>query len=114
MSFHDTFIDETPERPHDESTDRGRGDDSPSRPERRSGRHPVNVGHLVMGVAFVGLVIVWALITSDTVELDEARWILPLPWLVAGAIGIVATLLRGRRASGRMQGWHQNSPDSQA
>ena len=28
--------------------------------ERISGRHPVNIGHLVMGLAFVGLVGVWA------------------------------------------------------
>lgn len=82
-----------PERPREEPI-----------PATTSGRHPVNVGHLVMGVAFLGLVAVWALITSDTVQLENARWILPLPWLVGGAVGLVATLLRGRRPSGRMQG----------
>lgn len=64
---------------------------------RPSGWHQVNTGHLVMGTAFVGLVIVWALLTSDAVQLDNARWILPLPWLVAGALGLVATVLRGPR-----------------
>ena len=71
-----------------------------------SGWHPVNVAHLVMGTAFVGLVVVWALISSDTVELDNARWLLPFPWLVAGLVGVAATLLRGiGRRHGKMSGW---------
>ena len=88
MSTYDT----EPERPREDA----RSAHPPT------GRHPVNTGHLVMGVAFVGLVIVWALLTSDAVQLDNARWILPLPWLAAGAAGLVATLLRGRGPSGRM------------
>lgn len=90
------------ERPHEERA-------------RPSGWHQVNTGHLVMGTAFVGLVIVWALLTSDTVQLENARWILPLPWLVAGALGLVATVLRGSRHNphaARMKGWIHNSPDS--
>lgn len=74
-----------------------------------SGRHPVNVGHLVMGTAFLGLFVVWALVVSDTIELVDARWVLPLPWLVAGVVGLAATVLRnvGRRGSGagKMSGW---------
>jgi|GEM_PF-4579530 len=71
-----------------------------------SGWHPVNVGHLVMGTAFVGLFMVWALLSSDTVELGDAHWLLPLPWLVAGVVGLAATVLRnaGRRP-GKMSGW---------
>ena len=76
------------------------------RNQRATGWHSVNVGHLVMGTAFVGLVIVWALISSDTVELVDAHWLLPLPWLVAGVVGLAATVLRnvGRRP-GKMSGW---------
>lgn len=82
-------------------------------PEQISPFHPVNVGHLVMGVAFLGLTVVWALIASDTVEYDEARWLLPLPWLAAGAAGLVVSLVRGGRPRpGRMTGWQQNSPGS--
>ncbi|TIC86272.1 hypothetical protein E8D34_11365 [Nocardioides sp. GY 10113] len=62
----------------------------------RRGYHPVNVGHLVMGVAFLGLTVVWALLASGAAEPDDARWLLPTPWLVAGAVGLVATLFRGR------------------
>ncbi|GAB3851534.1 hypothetical protein GCM10028801_01170 [Nocardioides maradonensis] len=60
--------------------------------------HPVHIPHLVMGLAFLGLVTVWALVVPlNAVELPHARWLLPLPWLVAGAAGLVATVLSGRR-----------------
>lgn len=79
---------------------------SDGRAKADNGRHPVNVGHLVMGTAFLGLFAVWAVITSDTVELSEAHWLLPLPWLVAGVVGLAATVVRnvGRRP-GKMSGW---------
>ncbi len=76
-------------------------------PTRESGRHPVNVGHLVMGIAFLGLTVVWTLVVAaDVVDLAHTRWLLPLPWLVAGVVGLVATVLRnlGRRP-GKMSGW---------
>lgn len=66
-------------------------------PEKRSGRHPVNITHLVMGVAFAGLFLIWALVTSDTVELGEYRWLLPVPWLAAGAAGLAASVWPSRR-----------------
>jgi len=70
-----------------------RTDDAPT----SRGRHPVNVGHLVMGLAFAGLVAVWALIQSDLVDDDDIRWLLPLPWVVAGAVGLLAAALGGRK-----------------
>ena len=62
-----------------------------------SGRHPVNVGHLVMGIAFAGLVVIWAIVQADVVENDEIRWLLPAPWVLAGAVGLVAATLASRR-----------------
>lgn len=62
-----------------------------------AGRHPVNTAHLVMGVAFLGLVAVWALVTGDVVDGGDTRWLLPVPWLLAGAAGIAATLIAARR-----------------
>ena len=68
-------------------------------PTRTSGVHPVNVLHLVMGVAFVGIVAIWALIESGAVGASDLRWLLPVPWVAAGIAGLVATAprLRGPR-----------------
>ncbi len=62
------------------------------------GRHPVNTGHLVMGIAFLGLVLVWALVVGDVVTDDGVRWLLPLPWVAAGLAGVLAAVLPRRRA----------------
>lgn len=66
-------------------------------PPKPTGRHPVNIGHLVMGLVFLVFVVVWALIATRTVEihtLEDLRWLLPLPWIVGGSIGLLAALLR--------------------
>ena len=68
-------------------------------PEKPSGRHPVNIAHLVMGVAFAGMVLVWALIAGDVVKNDEIRWLMPIPWVAAGGAGLVAMALTARRRS---------------
>src|SRR3954463_12737656 len=74
--------------------------------EKQSGRHPVNVGHLVMGIAFLGLVGVWALIQSDTVGGSDVRWLLPVPWVLAGLAGLLAIGLSGsKRWTTRQSGW---------
>jgi len=64
-----------------------------------SGVHPVNVLHLVMGVAFAGIAVIWALVESGAVGTSDLRWLLPVPWVAAGVAGLVATAprLRGRR-----------------
>ncbi|WP_110182846.1 hypothetical protein [Nocardioides solisilvae] len=64
----------------------------------RSGRHPLEVTHLVMGIAFLGFVAVWAAVTSDLVHVDDLRWLLPVPWVLAGLGGLLALTFRGRRS----------------
>ena len=66
-------------------------------PDKPSGLHPVNIGQLVMGVAFAGMVLVWALVQGDVVDTSELRCLLPIPWLAAGAAGLAATIWPGRR-----------------
>ena len=66
-------------------------------PEHQSGRHPVNITQLVLGVAFAGMVLVWALVQGDVVESGELRWLMPIPWIAAGAAGLAATVWPGRR-----------------
>jgi hypothetical protein len=68
-------------------------------PERASGVHPVNVLHLVMGIAFTGIAVIWALVEGGVVGASDLRWLLPVPWVAAGIAGLVATAprLRGPR-----------------
>jgi hypothetical protein len=75
-----------------------------------SGRHPVNVGHLVMGVAFLGLFTAWVLVVSDAVEGDNVRWLMPFPWVAAGIAGVLASILPSRRHrhERRQTGWVTN------
>ena len=70
-------------------------------PDKPSGLHPVNIGQLVMGVAFAGMVLVWALVQGDVVDTAELRWLLPIPWIAAGAAGLAATRLAGPPAAAR-------------
>jgi hypothetical protein len=83
------MTEQTPDQLTDQPTDRSAW----------SGRHPVNIGHLVMGVALLGLVVIWALLESDVASASDLRWLLPVPWVAAGAVGLVATAprLRGSR-----------------
>ncbi|HCB07847.1 MAG TPA: hypothetical protein DEQ43_26950 [Nocardioides bacterium] len=77
-----------------------------------TGRHPVNIGHLVMGLAFVGIVGIWALVQTDTVTGDDVRWLLPIPWVVAGAVGLAVTAITGsRRHAVRQAGWVGSSTE---
>ena len=70
-----------------------------------TGRHPLNIGHLVMGIAFLGLVGVWALVQSDLVRGSDVRWLLPVPWVFAGIAGLLATTLTARRRAATRTGW---------
>ena len=84
-------------------------------PERQSGRHPVNVGHLVMGIAFLAMVGVWALIQADVVGGSDVRWLLPVPWVLAGLGGLLALAITGsRRWTTRQTGWVESpeTPDT--
>lgn len=62
-----------------------------------SGRHPVQVTHLIFGIAFLAFAGIWAALTADVVQTDDLRWLLPVPWLLAGAAGLVASAV-GRRS----------------
>lgn len=76
-----------------------------------AGRHPVNIGHLVMGIAFLGLVGVWALIQGDVVGGSDVRWLMPVPWVFAGIAGLLATTLTARRHAATRTGWVDTGDD---
>ena len=65
--------------------------------ERTGGRHPLHVGHLVMGLAFVGVVVIWLLGDVADVAGDDLQWLVPVPFLLAGGLGLAAAVLAGRR-----------------
>lgn len=65
-------------------------------PSWRAGAHPVSVLHLVFGVAFLGMVVNWALIESGAVDGSGLRWLLPIPWVAAGVAGLIAAAPRLR------------------
>ncbi len=74
--------------------------------DRLSGRHPVNIGHLVMGLALLGIVCVWSIVQTDTVNGEDIRWLLPIPWVFAGVVGLAVTAITGsRRYAVRQTGW---------
>ncbi|GAA1133397.1 hypothetical protein [Nocardioides aquiterrae] len=82
---------------------------------RESGRHPVNVGHLVMGIAFLAMVGVWALIQAGVVGDGDVRWLLPVPWVLAGLGGLVAIAMSGsRRWTTRQTGWVEPATPTEA
>jgi len=56
-------------------------------------RNPVKVAHLVFGCFFVGIAILWALTESDTITWQGTSYLVPLTLLLAGAIGLGASLL---------------------
>ena len=60
-------------------------------------RHPVHIGHLIIGLLLAAFVVLWALVETDVVDQHGLRWLVPLPFLVAGAIGLTATALGSRR-----------------
>jgi hypothetical protein len=62
--------------------------------QRTSGRHPVNVTHLVMGLVFLGIAGSWALRQLDVISADDGRWLLPVILILAGGAGLVAAVVK--------------------
>ncbi|WP_435770068.1 hypothetical protein [Nocardioides sp. SYSU DS0651] len=105
MSSYDDLGPELPHEQREHGDQHGQHDRHPDDRDHRPGWHPVNTGHLVMGLAFLGLTLVWALVVPGPLSLEDHRWLLPAPWLAAGAAGLLVTVVRARpRRSSRMSG----------
>lgn len=65
--------------------------------DQRTGFHLVNLTHLIMGVAFACFAGIWAAVTTGWLPVDDLRWVLPVPWLLAGSAGLLAATLGQRR-----------------
>lgn len=71
-------------------------DEPATRAARRPSVRHLSVLHLVAGLVFLGLAGLWALAASGIVGTDDT-WLLPGVLVVAGATGLLAALLGGRR-----------------
>jgi hypothetical protein len=63
-------------------------------------RHDTDVTSLVFGLVFVGMAAIWALVQSDLLSLPDLSVVGPAVLVVAGVIGLAATL-RGSARSRR-------------
>ena len=94
--YDETGYDETSR--YDASTTRSAAGE-PDRSVVASWRHPVNIGHLVMGTAFAGMVLVWAIVAGGAIADDNIGWLMGVPWVGAGVAGLVAMAVSARRRS---------------
>ncbi|GGD23693.1 hypothetical protein [Nocardioides daphniae] len=63
----------------------------------RGGLHPVNLTHLIMGTVLAAFAGIWVAIEVASLPVDDLRWVLPVPWLLAGSAGLLAATLGRRR-----------------
>jgi hypothetical protein len=63
--------------------------------------HSVKVPHLVFGLLFLGVVAVWALVVGDFINEDQLVVIGPGVLIVAGVIGLAASLASTRNRKRR-------------
>lgn len=64
--------------------------------------HPLEVGHLVMGLVFLGLAATWGLHELGLVRAADVDWLVPLALVAAGLLGLAGFAVRevrGRRGT---------------
>lgn len=60
-------------------------------------RHPLELGPLVVGIVFLGIVAAWALVELGVVGLPDAAWLLPAVLIGAGGMGVVLAATKPSR-----------------
>jgi hypothetical protein len=85
---------------HDNETDRPETvQTQQTQPRRyRRGWHDTDVTSLVFGLLFLGVAVVWALVETDVVSWPDASGFFPVLLLVAGVVGLLSSVRRGRRS----------------
>ena len=61
----------------------------------------VKITHLVFGLLFLGVAVVWALVVGDVINEDELAVLAPAILIAAGVIGLAASLASGRNRRNR-------------
>jgi hypothetical protein len=59
-------------------------------------RHPIDVVALILGCVMLSVVAIWALVKTVTMHLPSGEWFLAGGLVVAGLIGLVASLRPGK------------------
>jgi hypothetical protein len=67
-------------------------------------RHDADAVSLVFGLIFVGLALGWVLVRASVVDVGDLQFAGPILLVLAGAVGLVVSLRRGRRTE-RLDGW---------
>jgi len=66
-----------------------------------AGRHPLNVGSLVLGLVFCGIAFIWLLHAVGALRAPDLQWLLPCLLVGVGVLGILVSVLRGNGPGGR-------------
>ncbi len=64
-------------------------------------RHDLDVTSLVFGLIFLGVAATWALVQTELVTPPDLSLLGPAVLIVAGVVGLAATLAKGQRQRGR-------------
>lgn len=62
--------------------------------------HPLNVSYLVIGLVFLAISGSWALHEAGAIDAGDVSWLGPVALIVAGGVGLVATVVKGSWRSG--------------
>ena len=74
--------------------------------------HSVKVAHLVFGLFFLGLAGIWALVAGDVITADRLEFLAPGVLIVAGVIGLAASLANNRnRRTRRVRPYDETTYD---
>jgi hypothetical protein len=58
--------------------------------------HSVKITHLVFGLLFLGVAVVWALVVGDVINENDLAVLAPAILITAGVIGLAVSLATGR------------------
>ena len=72
----------------------------------------VKITHLVFGLLFLGVAVVWALVVGDVISENDLAVIAPAVLIVAGVIGLATSLASARNRRNRNERPHDPPYDA--
>ena len=74
----------------------------------------VKITHLVFGLLFLGVAVVWALVVGDVINENDLAVLAPAILITAGVIGLAVSLASGRNRRKRDTKMYDQPPDQPA